>query len=114
MKNKKIQSLREKQIRYEKEFAEATNENIKSYYELQIRVVKYDIEDAENSLKKRNIRKNVKRIFKMLNEIEELRENTHENLKDENMDWGIRRELENELKTKYGYNEFSKILYGGN
>jgi len=76
MESKKLQGLRAKLSRYEKEVAEADHENVKAYFELQVRIVNYDIEEAELSEKKRVVRRNIKRIIKMVKDLETLREET--------------------------------------
>jgi len=76
MVSKKLQGLRVKLARYEKELEEADHENVIAFWKIQIRIMNYDIEEAELSEKKRVVRRNIKRIIKMVKDLETLREET--------------------------------------
>ena len=111
--NKKITALKEKKERHIKELDAATHPNIISYHKLQITLLEYDINDAIKSESKRVIRKNVKRLSKLMAEAESLRADTIRMLNNEDvLTYYIdRMQLTDELSKKY---DLDSLLYGNN
>jgi len=108
--NKKIEGLRRKRERWAKQL-ETADEDTKWYYENQIALIDYDLEDAVKSEAKRRTRLALKHIERKLSEIDALRKQVGEVLsEDVPLDWTERMNFRDELEKTI---DLAPLLYGG-
>ena len=119
--NKKIKTLTTRLARYEADVEKAQAEpdrenhkNILAFYQIQVHRVKYEIEEAVISEKKRLVRRNIKKIIKAEAELKALRAETNSLLqvKGYGFDYMAMSDLKEELDKTYDHWELSDILYG--
>jgi hypothetical protein len=107
--NQKLKVLRRKRETWKKGLESADKEN-KWFYDLQITVKNYEIEDAVKSEAKRKTRLALKKIKKKQAEIQDLREVVNEVLfQDGVLDFSERINFQEELGKTYDRN----VIYGG-
>lgn len=111
--SKGILGLRKHLARRKKDLENA-DPDTRWFYEHQVRQAEYDLEDALSSERKKIIRRNFKRLAKLVEQIEELRKETSEMINPSGYgnDYDDAREVQKELENKYGFHEFRRILWG--
>ena len=95
--NKKIGELRRNRESWIRLGADA-EDGVKWWYENQVKILDYDIEDAVKAEAKRRTRLALKHIEKKLAEVKELRDQVETFLDDEFLGWTERMNFETELE----------------
>lgn len=106
--NKKVEGLRRRRETWVKGGAEA-EDGAKWYYEHQVRIIDYDIEDAVKAEAKRRVRLALKHIEKRLAEVDELRGLVNAVLYDDMLAYSERIEFVDELEKAF---DFGRLVHG--
>ena len=106
--NKKIEGLRRRRESWVSGGAEA-EDGAKWYYEHQVKIVDYDIEDAVKDEAKRRIRLSLKRIEKKLSEVAGLRQVVDMLLDEKVLGWTGYTEFSDELEKAF---DLKKLRWG--
>ena len=110
--SKKIEELKHRRRIYTKNL-ETVEENIKWWYDLQVKIIDGDLEDAVRAEAKRQTRKALRHIEKKLAEVDELRKQVTAVLYDnEILSYSAKIEFEDELGKRF--ENYSELLYGEN